>query len=384
MVITGGPGVGKTTLVNAIVHVLAAKKLDVVLCAPTGRAARRLTESTMMMAKTIHRLLEFDPSRAKFKHDAHKPLKGDIFIVDEASMIDLVLAYQLIRAIPHEAALILIGDIDQLPSVGPGNVLRDVIQSETVPVCRLTDVFRQAARSAIITNAHRINGGLMPRWPKKKIENPQDADFFFVEQNDPEKIPPLMVRLMGERIPQTFGFDPIDDIQLLTPMQRGSLGARNLNLIMQQELNPSEEEVQRFGWSFRKGDKVMQIINDYDKDVFNGDIGRVMGIHGEDQELIIQYDERKVVYDYGELDELILAYATTIHKAQGSEYPCVVIPIHTTHYMMLQRNLIYTAITRGRKLVVLVGAKRAVGIAINRTGAGGRTTSLKEFRGQDT
>jgi exodeoxyribonuclease V alpha subunit len=378
MVITGGPGVGKTSVLKAIVKVLRAKHLDAVLCAPTGRAAKRMTETIGMNAKTIHRLLEFDPITAGFKHDRNRPLDGEVFILDEMSMVDLVLAYQLVRAIPQKASLILVGDVDQLPSVGPGAVLHDIIDSGVIPVCKLVEVFRQAAQSAIITNAHRINQGLMPKWPTTKTMRPTETDFYFVEVDEPTKAAEMIVRLTRERIPQKFGFDSRDDIQVLTPMQRGDLGARNLNQILQAALNPEAEEVTRYGWTFRVGDKVMQVVNNYDKDVFNGDIGRVVGIDRDEQQLTLRFDGLEVAYGFDELDELVLSYAATIHKSQGSEYPCVVVPIHTQHYMLLQRNLLYTAVTRGRKLVVLVGTKKAIAMAVKRVNSRRRITTLRE------
>lgn len=378
MVITGGPGVGKTTLIRAILKIFRVKKQKVVLCAPTGRAAKRISETTGAEAKTIHRLLIYDPKRNQFKHDAEHPLSGDIFIVDEASMIDLPLAYQLIRAIPLHAALVIVGDVDQLPSVGPGCVLRDIIESNAVPVSRLTHIFRQAARSAIVTNAHRVNEGLMPEFPAEKPSSPDASDFYFVAAEEPEKACRMIVRLVTESIPKRFGFKPREDIQVLTPMQRGELGARNLNVQLQQALNPRGEALERFGWTYRVGDKVMQLQNDYDKDVFNGDIGRIVKIDETERELHIRYDDRTVSYDFRELDELALSYATTIHKSQGSEYPCVVVPIHTQHFVLLQRNLLYTAITRGKKLVVLVGTQKALSIAIGRMEAHTRITTLKE------
>ncbi len=378
MVITGGPGVGKTTLMNSIVKILRAKKLKIILCAPTGRAAKRLSEITMMEAKTIHRLLEFDPATMRFKHDSDRPLSGDVFIVDETSMIDLVLAHQLVRAIPRHAALIFVGDMDQLPSVGSGRVLRDMIESSAIQVCRLTEVFRQAAQSAIITNAHRVNQGYMPTWPKRKVTNPTETDFYFIGAEEPERGVQIIQRLIKEKIPSEFEYDPANDIQVLTPMQRGELGARNLNLILQETLNPSGTEIKRYGWTFREGDKVMQIVNDYDKDAFNGDIGRITSIDQEERELTVLFEGRTVKYDFEELDELVLSYAITIHKSQGSEYPCVIIPIHTQHYNLLQRNLLYTAITRGAKLVILVGTKKALAIAVKKTGSKKRITTLSE------
>jgi exodeoxyribonuclease V alpha subunit len=373
MVITGGPGVGKTTLVNSILQIFRAKKLDVILCAPTGRAAKRLTETTGLTATTIHRLLEFDPATNGFKHDAANPLDGDVFVIDETSMVDLTLAYQTVRAIPPTAALVLVGDVDQLPSVGPGCVLRDIIDSGAVPVCRLTEVFRQAAQSAIITNAHRVNRGIPPQFPKPK----EESDFYFCEVEDPAQGVAMIEKLIREHIPRRFKFRP-DEMQVLTPMQRGELGARNLNLVLQTALNPSGPEVQRYGWTYRVGDRVMQIVNNYDKDVFNGDIGNIRTIDAVEQELTVEFDGREVNYDFQELDELLLSYATTIHKSQGSEYSVVIVPIHTQHYMLLQRNLLYTAITRGRKLVVLVGTRKAVAMAVKRTDSNRRVTSLKK------
>ena len=369
---------GKTTLIDAIVRIMRAKKLKVVLAAPTGRAAKRMTEATGLAAKTIHRLLKFDPATFAFKHDANHPLKGELFIIDETSMLDVVLAYQLLRAIPQEAALILVGDVDQLPSVGPGCVLRDIIESEVVPTCRLTQVFRQAAQSAIITNAHRVNQGQMPIFPKGKVDSPGKTDFYFISAEDPEKAVVLVRRLVCESMPDRFGLDPIEDIQVLTPMQRGILGNRHLNAVLQEDLNPKGPAVQRYGWTFRVGDKVMQIINNYEKDVFNGDIGRIAGIDEIDQEVVVRFDDRQVKYDFNELDELVLSYATTVHKSQGTEYPAVVMPIHTQHYVLLQRNLLYTAITRGRKLVVLVGSLKSVAIAVKRAHSVRRITMLKD------
>jgi len=378
MVITGGPGVGKTTVVNSIVKIMRAKQLEVVLAAPTGRAAKRMMETTGLEAKTIHRLLEFDPVTAGFKHNADKPLEGDVFIIDETSMMDLLLAYQLMRAIPNHAALILVGDVDQLPSVGPGCVLRDIIDSDLIPVCRLTEVFRQAAQSAIITNAHKVNRGQIPVFPKGKVQSPDETDFYFVHADEPEKAVSLIIDLTCKAIPDRFGFDRFNDIQVLSPMQRGLLGCRNLNAVLQENLNPEGPSVQRYGWTFCVGDKVMQTVNDYEKDVFNGDIGRIESLDTVDQEVAVQFDGHRVTYEFNELDELMLSYAITVHKSQGTEYPVVVIPIHTQHYALLQRNLLYTAITRGRKLVVLVGTQKAVAIAVKRMDSRRRVTLLKE------
>ena len=378
LVITGGPGVGKTTIINSIVKIMQAKKLRVLMAAPTGRAAKRMAEATGCEAKTIHRLLVFQPKTYQFKHNAEHPLEGDVFIIDETSMLDISLAWQLVRAIPYSAAVILVGDVDQLPSVGPGCVLRDIIDSGKVPVCRLTEVFRQAAQSAIVTNAHRINQGEMPAFPREKVESPGRTDFYFVEVADPEKAVDMVRRMVCEHIPQKFGFDRVDDIQVLSPMQRGVLGCRNLNTVLQEALNPTGPAIQRYGCTFRVGDKVMQMVNDYDKDVFNGDIGRVAEIDEVEQEMTVRFDDRPVKYDFNELDELHLSYATTVHKSQGSEYPVVVLPIHTQHYMMLQRNLLYTAITRSRKLVVLVGTLKALAIAVKNMDARRRVTLLKQ------
>lgn len=359
LVITGGPGVGKTTLVNTILAIVRAKKVRCLLCAPTGRAAKRLGESTGSEAFTIHRLLEVQPGRG-FTRDASRPLDCDLLVVDEISMVDVPLMNALLRAHPPGASLLLVGDVDQLPSVGPGSVLRDVIDSGVLPVARLTEVFRQAAGSRIITNAHLINRGLLP-----EFEN--EGDFFFIERDTPENILTTLVEVVKSRIPKKFGLDPVRDVQVLSPMHRGSLGVREMNVLLQQELNPRKPEapvVERYGWQFHVRDKVIQTENNYDKEVFNGDIGLITSIDPEEKELRISFDGREVVYDYGELDQVSLAYAITVHKAQGSEFPAVVIPLATQQFMLLQRNLIYTAITRGKKLVVLVGQRRALQMAI--------------------
>ncbi|NCC50285.1 MAG: ATP-dependent RecD-like DNA helicase [Spartobacteria bacterium] len=374
LVLTGGPGVGKTTLVNVLIKILTAKRLHVVLCAPTGRAAKRLAETSGCEAKTLHRLLAFDPRQGGFRHDETNPLTGDVFVVDESSMIDVSLAWQFVRALPKESALVIVGDVDQLPSVGPGTVLRDIINSEMLPVTRLDHVFRQAACSDIIVNAHRINEGKMPVLKEKGVP----SDFFFDPQEDPEQAARRIVRLVTEHIPKKFGFDPVDDVQVLAPMRRGALGSQNLNQLLQHALNPNGVSIERFGITFRENDKVMQLQNDYDKEVFNGDIGRIRQIDAENREMVVCYDGRDVIYDLQELDELTPSYAITIHKSQGSEYPCVVVPIHTQHYVMLQRNLLYTAITRGRRLVVLVGTPKAMRIAVNRLDAEQRITTLRE------
>jgi exodeoxyribonuclease V alpha subunit len=375
LVITGGPGVGKTTLVNSILKILLAKAVTISLCAPTGRAAKRLSESTGIEAKTIHRLLETDPRTGSFRRNEEVPLDCDLLVVDETSMVDVPLMRAVLRALPEGAALLLVGDVDQLPSVGPGQVLADIIASGTVPVVRLTEIFRQAAESRIVTNAHRINQGQMP-----DLAPVEGGDFYFVDAMDPEEGVRKLVAIVQERIPKRFGLDPIRDIQVLCPMNRGGLGARSLNIELQNALNPpGEARIERFGWTYCTGDKVMQIENNYDKDVYNGDLGIVSRIDVEESELNVDFDGREVVYGFGELDELVLAYATTIHKSQGSEYPAVVIPLTMQHYVMLQRNLVYTGVTRGKRLVVLVGQRKALAIAVKGGRVRRRWSKLQEW-----
>jgi exodeoxyribonuclease V alpha subunit len=375
LVITGGPGVGKTTLVNAILLILRAKKVRCLLCAPTGRAAKRLSEATGVEAKTIHRLLEDQPATGSFTRNEANPLDCDLLVVDETSMVDVVLMAYLLRALPPRASLLLVGDIDQLPSVGPGMVLRHVIESQVVPVVRLTEVFRQAAHSRIIMNAHRINEGQMPELSGKDAE----SDFYFIDRAEPDQIAETLVEMVKTRIPAKFRLDPIRDVQVLCPMNRGSLGIRELNVRLQNELNPAradEPVVEKFGWQFRVLDKVIQTENDYDKDVFNGDIGQIVKIDPVEREIMVRFDQREVVYDFGELDEISLAYAITIHKSQGSEFPAVVTPLAMQQYLLLQRNLVYTAITRGKKLVVLIGQRKALAMAVKNNKTGNRFSGL--------
>lgn len=377
MIITGGPGTGKTTIINAIMKIYKTVKTTIFLAAPTGRAAKKMAESTGQEAKTIHRMLEFNFKRGGFQKNENSPLDCDILIVDEASMIDIVLMHYLLKAVPTRATLILVGDVNQLPSVGPGNVLRDIIASGVAPVVELNEIFRQAKESSIIVNAHRINQGLFPE-TKPATDANTLSDFYFIQQEDPEKALETILNLVKTRIPARFKLNPINDIQVLSPMNRGTVGVTNLNAELQQALNPGEGGVSRGGKTFRIHDKVMQIRNNYDKEIFNGDIGRIFHIDEEDQEIKVLFDERLVTYEYADLDELVTAYAVTVHKSQGSEYPAVVIPIMTQHYMMLQRNLIYTAVTRGRKLVVLVGTKKALAIAVKNNKTEQRYSLLKQ------
>jgi exodeoxyribonuclease V alpha subunit len=375
-VITGGPGVGKTTLLDTILRVLVAKGVKVSLASPTGRAAKRMTEQTGIEAKTIHRLLEIDPKNGQFKRSEEQPLDCDLLVIDEASMVDVPLMNALLKAVPSHAGLLLVGDVDQLPSVGPGQVLADIIGSGAIPVARLTEVFRQAAESRIVVNAHRINQGQMPEVPRSG----DDADFYVVEIDEPEEGVGKLIEIVTKRIPRRVGLDPIKDIQVLCPMNRGVLGARNLNVELQRILNPNPAAtVERFGWKFSPGDRVMETQNDYDREVFNGDLGSVVRIDEDDASLVALFDGREVVYPFGELDTLVPAYAMTIHKSQGSEYPAVVIPVVTQHYMMLARNLLYTGVTRGKRLVVLVGQKKAIAIAVRGGTMRRRWTKLQEW-----
>ena len=379
-VITGGPGVGKTTILRALLTILTAKNVAPMLCAPTGRAAKRLSESTGLPALTIHRLLEYQPE-VGFTRGRDKPLKGDLFVVDETSMVDVRLFYRLLDALPETAHLLLVGDADQLPSVGPGAVLRDILDSEVLPVSRLSEIFRQAGGSKIIEAAHAINAGQLPDVsPPPKGSAP--SDFYFIERSSPEAARETILEMIAERIPRRFGFDSTHDIQVLTPMHRGELGTTALNAALQRALNPAAEheiEVERFGANYRAGDRVIQLRNNYERDVFNGDLGIISQVTMDPAAVEITFDgERSVVYEPGELDEIRHAYAITIHKSQGSEFPAVVIPISTQHYVMLQRQLIYTAVTRGKSLVILVGEKKALEIAIGKSSDERRWTGLAE------
>ena len=363
VVITGGPGVGKTTLVQSLLKILTAKKLKCILAAPTGRAAQRLAEATGLEASTLHRLLEFQPARGGFQRNASNPLEGDVVVVDEVSMVDVPLMSRLLDALPRKARLILVGDADQLPSVGPGLVLGDIIRSGMIPVVHLREIFRQAGDSRIISGAHAINRGEIP----DIIEAPKDSDFVFVDREDAEECAATLVSLVRDRLPKHLGVDPIEGIQILSPMHRGSLGIKELNLRLQAALNPRSEyrdEYQAFGNLFRIGDKVIQTSNNYDKEVFNGDIGRIRSLDKEERQAVVRFGKREVIYEFGELDELELAYAITIHKSQGSEFPVVVIPLAMQQYLLLQRNLLYTGVTRGKRMVVLVGQKKALGMAV--------------------
>ncbi len=374
MVITGGPGTGKTTIIQAITRLYRRMNATVLLAAPTGRAAKRLSEATGRTAKTIHRLLEFSPTQGGFQRNEHHPLNAELVIVDEASMIDTILMHYLLKAMPTSATLILVGDVNQLPSVGPGNVLKDIIASGFVPVATLDQIFRQARNSRIVVNAHRMNAGQMPVINVDK--NALDTDFYFIEQEDPEKVLELILTLISERIPRRFGLDPMDDIQVLSPMHRGVVGTENLNRQLQKTLNPQQVYVKQGDHRLQVNEKVMQVRNNYEKDVFNGDIGRIAAIDSHDKKVTVRFDDRIVPYEFSELDELSMAYAVSVHKSQGSEFPAVIIPVTTQHYVLLQRNLIYTAVTRARKLVVLVGTRRALAIAVNNNKTQRRYTRL--------
>ncbi len=375
-VITGGPGTGKTTLLNSLIKILKARKYKVLLCAPTGRAAKRLSETTGLEASTIHRLLKFDPRVGGFQYNQDNLLKCEALVIDESSMVDIPLMNHILKALPQEAGLIIVGDVDQLPSVGPGQVLKSIIDSNVFNVVRLTQIFRQAQNSDIIASAYKINQGIMPKLETTK----ENTDFYFIETQAPEEITNKIIQLVTERIPKKFNFNPLQDIQVLCPMQRGGCGVVSLNVALQQVLNKNmEQSIQKYGQRYAIGDKVMQTENNYDKEVYNGDIGTIKEIDFEDQELVISYDDQDIKYDFNELDEITLAYAITIHKSQGSEYPVVIIPITMQHYTMLQKNLLYTGVTRGKKLVIMIGQRKAVAIAVRSKANIHRYTKLQEL-----
>ncbi len=372
-IITGGPGTGKSTIINSILSIFCKLTDRILLAAPTGKAAKRITEITGRKAQTIHSLLEYNFKIRGFKKNKQDPLNCDLIIIDEASMIDTLLMYRLVKAVPSHAKVILVGDIDQLPSVGPGNVLKDIIATDAVSITTLHEIFRQAAGSKIITNAHLINKGIFPN-----ISNKSDSDFFFVESLEPELALKQIVTLVTHRIPKKWRLCPFNDIQVLAPMKKGIIGTENLNCVLQERLNPHKDPLIKYGRRYAPGDKVMQIRNNYDKKVFNGDVGRVDKIDKIEQILFIKYEDRLVKYDFSELDEVVLAYAVSVHKFQGSECPCIVMPVHTTHFKLLVRNLLYTGVTRGKNLVILVGTKKAIAICIKNNEVDKRFTGLQQ------
>ena len=376
VVITGGPGTGKTTIIRAVVTLADQLNQRVGLAAPTGRAAKRMSEACGRDASTVHRLLEYTPAEGGFKYDEQRPLDLDLLVVDEASMLDTYLLHAVVRALPDSAALLLVGDIDQLPSVGPGNVLADIIDSRLVDVVRLTEVFRQARQSTIVQNAHRINRGQMPVVPTRGAG--ELVDFYTIAADDPGRAQGRLIELVSERIPDAFGFDPIDEVQILSPMHKGEVGCQALNRKLQARFNPGAPSIERGAKLWKVGDKVMQIRNNYELDVYNGDIGQISWIDEDAETMRVIFDGRELTYEFTALDQLVLAYAITVHKSQGSEYPAVVLPMLTQHYVMLQRNLLYTAVTRARKLVVLVGSQKAVGIAVRNDRSQHRYTRLAE------
>lgn len=376
VVITGGPGVGKTTVVNSILKIIASKTKKILLCAPTGRAAKRLTESTGMEAKTLHRLLETKAEEYGFRYNEHNQLDCELLVVDEISMVDILMMNHLLKALPKTSGLILVGDVDQLPSVGPGAVLANIIDSAVVPTIKLTEIFRQAATSQIIVNAHRINQG---NFPKLDYSAADKTDFYFIKAEDPLLIQQKLLQVVVHKLQPVFNLNPLTEVQVLTPMNKGGLGARSLNIELQKQLNTTQgNQISRFGTTFSVGDKIIQTVNNYDKDVFNGDIGFIKQIDVDESEVVINFEGRMVTYDLDELDEIALAYAITIHKSQGSEYPAIVIPLTTQHFPLLERNLLYTGVTRGKNLVIVIGQVKALGIAINNKRASLRLTKLAE------
>lgn len=376
MVITGGPGTGKTTIIHALIQIYRGMRARVLQAAPTGRASKRMEEATGYPARTIHRMLEYSFRKGGFQRNQDNPLEVDVLIVDESSMIDTILMYHLLKAVPPEAAVVLVGDVNQLPSVGAGSVLKDIIRSGAVPVVELTDIFRQAEKSLIVVNAHKINRGVVPE------AGPSAGtleDFYFIEKEEPESALNLIMELVCERVPGRFHLDPVEDIQVLSPMHKGVVGTENLNQQLQGALNPSNKALVRAGRMLRLHDKVMQVRNNYEKEVFNGDTGRITAIDEEGGQVTVTYEGRPVPYDYPELDEIALAYAITVHKSQGSEYPAVIMPILTQHYILLQRNLIYTAVTRGKRLVIMVGSKKALAMGVHNNQIMRRYTNLAEM-----
>lgn len=375
-IITGGPGVGKTTLLNSILKILRVKTRKILLCAPTGRAAKRLSESTGFEAKTLHRLLEFEPQNFKFRKNAEQPLEADVLVIDEMSMVDIFMFYNLLKAIPDHCVVLFVGDADQLPSVGSGMILANLIDADIMPTIRLTEIFRQAAKSHIIMNAHRINKGYFPVCETDPLEL---SDFYFIEADEPEEIQHKLMQVVVERIPKRFHFDPVREVQVLSPMNKGGLGVKALNMILQKKLNPNPRNtISRYGCDFSVNDKIIQMSNNYDKDIFNGDIGFIVEIDEEEKQLWAEFEGRRIALEWEDLEDVSLAYATTIHKAQGAEYPAVVIPITMQHYTLLERNLLYTGITRGKSLVVVIGQKKALGLAIHTVKSSQRITNLRD------
>ena len=372
-VLTGGPGTGKTTILRAVISILEALGQRVALAAPTGRAAKRLAEASVREAQTLHRLLEFKPGEGRYGRNAERPLDADAVVVDETSMLDIVLCHHLLQAVPRHASVLFVGDANQLPSVGPGKFLGDVLESGVVPFHRLERIFRQGDRSGIVQAAHRVNQGRLPYLGSSDSLR----DFYFVEADEPEAAAHAVVRICGERIPARFGLRPVRDVQVLCPMNRGAIGVHQLNDRLREALNPAGTEVTRFGRTFRVGDRVLQTVNNYDKDVFNGDLGWVTGVDHAAGRITVRFEEVDVDYDFSELDELQPSFAMTVHRAQGSEFPAVVVPVLTQHYPMLQRNLLYTAITRGRRLVVVVGSLKALAMAVRNGRPGERNSMLR-------
>ncbi len=373
LIVTGGPGTGKTTIISSVVRLYSRWTRKILLAAPTGRAAKRMSEATGTAAMTIHRMLEFNFQKGGFQRDEDNSLDCDLLIVDEASMIDTTLMAHLLRAVPDSATVVFVGDVDQLPSVGPGNVLADMIASGRIPVVKLTEIFRQAQTSRIVVNAHRINHGQLP-----ELALPGElTEFYFIEKRAQEEVRDVILQVVRQNIPRRFGFDPIEDIQVLTPMHKGTVGAVNLNRELQEALNPVGEGIVQGERRFRVGDKVMQTRNNYDREVFNGDIGRIEQIDPVAQQVTVRFEDRPVVYDFGDLDEIVLAYVVSVHKSQGSEFPAVVLPVVTQHYILLQRNLIYTAVTRARKLMVMVGTRKALAMAVGNDAPHKRYTRLQ-------